>query len=165
MLRIRDNLVRIQICGSVPLTNRFDTGSGSCYFRHDRQDGKKKIFLFEATFSSFFNDKKPWSHKTVGITGYSCVMIEGSGAGSVPWQIHQEPGDPKTYGSRTATQLFYIICIICLLLESFCPIMGIRIFWSYGNPFALDPVTGSHRAYPDPRFSCLQRGYGTKREG
>jgi hypothetical protein len=28
--------------------------------------------------------------------------------------------------------------------------MGIRIFWSYGDPFALDPVTGSHRAIRIP---------------
>jgi hypothetical protein len=30
--------------------------------------------------------------------------------------------------------------------------------------YVLDPVTGSHHADPDPRFSCLQREYGTKRE-
>jgi hypothetical protein len=31
--RIRDILVRIRIRGSVPLTNGYGSGSGSCYFR------------------------------------------------------------------------------------------------------------------------------------
>jgi hypothetical protein len=34
VLRIRDILVRIRIRGSVPLTNRSESDSGSCYFRH-----------------------------------------------------------------------------------------------------------------------------------
>ncbi len=35
VLRIRDILVRVQICGSVPLTNGSDSGSGSCFFLSD----------------------------------------------------------------------------------------------------------------------------------
>jgi hypothetical protein len=36
VFRIHDILVwiRIRICGSMPLTNGFGCGSGSCYFRH-----------------------------------------------------------------------------------------------------------------------------------
>jgi hypothetical protein len=43
VLRIRDILVRIQIRGSVPLTN--GSGSGSCYFRRFFC-----LLLFEAAF-------------------------------------------------------------------------------------------------------------------
>ncbi len=62
VLRIRDILVQIRIRGSVPLTNEF--WSASYYFRRQ----SFLLITFEATFTSFFKDKKsPISHKTVGI--------------------------------------------------------------------------------------------------
>ncbi len=82
-------------------------------FVSDLQDGNEHFFpkffclflFFEATFTSFFNDK---SHKGVrngGNQGFSynfCLMIEGSGAGSVP-RTRPDPGCPKTYESGSAT--------------------------------------------------------------
>jgi hypothetical protein len=41
-LRIHDILVRIRICGSIPLTN----GCGSCYFRHWPSRQQQKILIF-----------------------------------------------------------------------------------------------------------------------
>ncbi len=49
------------------------------------QDGNKKFFcllLFEATFTSFFKDKKSQNSMNQGFSYYFCLMIEGSG--SVP---------------------------------------------------------------------------------
>ncbi len=65
VLRIHDILgwIRIRILGSMPLTN----GSGSCYIRHWPSRCQQKtnfwtqffcLLLFEATFISFFKDKK-----------------------------------------------------------------------------------------------------------
>ncbi len=65
VLRIRDFLVRIQIRGSVPLTNGFGSWSfsGSCYFRQWPSRWQLKLlikffFTFWATFTSFYKDKK-----------------------------------------------------------------------------------------------------------
>jgi hypothetical protein len=49
VLRIYDILVRIRIRGSMPLTNGYGSGSGSCYFSHWPQDANKKLI-----FSQFF---------------------------------------------------------------------------------------------------------------
>ncbi len=75
MFWIRDILlVRIQILGSVPLTNgsgsEWGFGSGSCSFRQ-RPSGSQQencfffikflcFFLFEGTFTSFFKDMKSY---------------------------------------------------------------------------------------------------------
>ncbi len=96
VLRIHDSLVwiRIQIHGSMPLTNGSGSGFGSSYFRHwPSQDANKKNFfffkffcllLFEGTLTSFFKDKKSKrSHKAVGIKFifyYFCLLVEGSGS-------------------------------------------------------------------------------------
>jgi hypothetical protein len=57
--------IRIWILGSMPLTD--GSRSGSCILVIDLQDASKKLIfyynffcllLFEATFTSFFNDKK-----------------------------------------------------------------------------------------------------------
>ncbi len=64
MLRIREILVRIRIRGSGHLTN----GSGSSCFClwPSRQLNVFCLLIFEATFTSFFKDKKRWrSQKTV----------------------------------------------------------------------------------------------------
>ncbi len=92
MLGIRDIFVRIRILGSVPLTN--ESGSG-CGFRNT------------GTFTSFFKDKShKEAKKTVEIKVfcyYFCLMMEGSGAGSVLEIVNNgsdaDPGGPKTYGS------------------------------------------------------------------
>ncbi len=76
---------------SGPLTNGswFRSGSGSCNFR--QWPSRRQVFcllLIEATFSSFFKDKKSWrSRKTVGIMVFSyyfSLMREGSGSVPVP---------------------------------------------------------------------------------
>ncbi len=67
VLRIHDSLgwirIRLWIRGSMPLTS----GSGSCYFRHWPSRCQQKtnfltqfflLITFEATFTSFFKDKK-----------------------------------------------------------------------------------------------------------
>ncbi len=63
VLRIRDILVRIRICGSVPLTNVSLSGF-CCFFHWPSRHQQKTIFsrlffllLFEGTFTSFFKDK------------------------------------------------------------------------------------------------------------
>jgi hypothetical protein len=58
------------------------------------------LLLSEATFASFFKDKKlQRSHKTVinrnfGFSYYFCLIIEGSGAGSRRPKKHTDPADP-----------------------------------------------------------------------
>jgi hypothetical protein len=54
VLRIRDILVRIQIRGSVPLTN--GSGSAPAIFVIDLQDGNKKQFSFPC-FSAYYFSK------------------------------------------------------------------------------------------------------------
>ncbi len=70
-----------------------DTDPDPAIFVIDLQGANKKLIfcllLFEGTFTSFFKDKKSKrSHKTVEIKGgfsyYYCLMIEGSGSGSIP---------------------------------------------------------------------------------
>ncbi len=116
MLQIRDILAQIWIRGSVPLTNGSvpltnGSGSGSCYFRQWPSRWQQKIiflhkdfclFLFETTFTSFFNVKvikKSQNSRNQGFSYYFCLMIEGPGSGSV-WiriketQKHTDP-DPQ----------------------------------------------------------------------
>ncbi len=109
VFRIHDILVWIRIRGSMPLSNR----SGYCYFRHWRSrrqqktNFKKKFFcllLFEATFTSFFKDKKVQrkSHnsRNRGFSYYFCLMIEGSGSGSIPQTSGTGSGRPKNMWIR-----------------------------------------------------------------
>jgi hypothetical protein len=65
VLRIRDILVRIRICGSVPPTNGYgsESGSGSCYFRQWHSRWKPWVFFLITFWSyiyctSFFKDEK-----------------------------------------------------------------------------------------------------------
>ncbi len=140
MLRICDILVRIRIRGSMPLTNGSGSGfwSGSCYFRHwpsrpQPKNNNKKFFcslLLEGTFASFFEDKKSKrSHKksqnsrNQGFSYYFCLMIEGSGSGSVPltkgfhieackvspWSLKVFYGNPRTkiFSALSEIYLFF----------------------------------------------------------
>jgi hypothetical protein len=103
VLRIHDILVwiriRIWIRGSIPLTNGSGSGcgSGSFYFHHWPPRSQQKtnffykffcILLFEGTFTSFFKDKKSKKNsqnsKNQGFSYNFCLMIEGSGSGSIP---------------------------------------------------------------------------------
>jgi hypothetical protein len=91
VVRIHGILVWIRIRGSMPLTNRSGFGSGYCYFRHCLQDANKK---------------KSQNNRNQGISYYFCMIIEGSGAGSLPLtngsvsrsrrpkNIHTDPTDP-----------------------------------------------------------------------
>jgi hypothetical protein len=81
---IHEILVRIRIRGSIPLTNGIRFGSVlPC--------------LFEATFTSFFEEKsyikKSQYRRNEGFLCYFCLMIEGSGAGWIRMV-------PRTNGSR-----------------------------------------------------------------
>jgi hypothetical protein len=86
-----------------------DADPGPSIFIIDLQEAnknqfKKKFFcilLFEGTFTSFFKGKKSKrSHKTLEIKVflyYICLMIEGSGSGSIPLTngSDPDPGGPK----------------------------------------------------------------------
>ncbi len=90
MLQIRDILVRIRIRGSLPLANGSGSGSGSFFC----------LLLFQATFASFFKDKKSGSHKTVEIKVFLTIFLRivRSGSGSVPRtnpDPDQDPGGLK----------------------------------------------------------------------
>ncbi len=99
VLRIHDILgwIRIRILGSMPLTSGFGSGSwirDPTIFVIDLQDVSNKLIfehkffcflLFEATFTSFFKDKKSkrvTNIRNQGFSYYFCMMIEGSGSGS-----------------------------------------------------------------------------------
>jgi hypothetical protein len=80
-------------------------------FITDLQDANKKLIkkqkffhllLSEGTFTLFFKDKKPQgSQKTVGLSYYFCLMIEGSRSGPIPLTTRSgsRSGRPKTCGS------------------------------------------------------------------
>ncbi len=92
VLRIRDILVRIRIRGTVPLANEF----GSWYFREwpSRRQLKfffSNIFCFLLLKLHLHHFSKIKCHKEVTTQQelrffllYFCLIIEGSGAGSVP---------------------------------------------------------------------------------
>jgi len=102
---------------SIQVAAMNDTGNPYCGFqsRQLRQlyPGFNNYFLnntllYEGTFTSFFKDKRSnRSHKTVGIKVfyYFCLMIEGSGFGSIPLtngsgiqqaKKHTDPTDPDS---------------------------------------------------------------------
>ncbi len=90
VLRIPDIIVRIRIRGSVPLTYIVDPDPA--IFVSDLQDGNKKNYnlfcflLFEATLTSVFKEKchkESQNSRNQGFSYYFCLMIEGSGSGSV----------------------------------------------------------------------------------
>jgi hypothetical protein len=89
-----------------------DLISDPAIFVIDLQDSRKKLsfehnffsfLLFEATFTSFFIDKKSKESqisRNQGFSHYFFMMIEGSGS------VHPDPVGPKTCGSggsRSAT--------------------------------------------------------------
>ncbi len=130
-----------QCCRSVPLTNGSGLGSGpgSCYFRQwpsrwqlqmsyhwftdpdPAPDPDTAFFsmafkffcllLFDATFTSFFKDKKSWrSHKTATIKVFltiSAWLQKDPEPDPDPYLvlIDPDPGGPKTFGSGSTTQL------------------------------------------------------------
>ncbi len=79
------------------------------------------LLLFEAIFTSFFKDKKKsWkksqNSRNQGFSYYFCLMIEGSGSGSIPHTNGSGSGRPKTSGSGSATLrtsvLFFLLQVI-----------------------------------------------------
>ncbi len=95
MFRIHDILVwiriRIWIRGSMSLTN--GCWSGSCYFRHWPSRWQLKIIFIPINFRDYnfiIFQKYVKSHKEVtnsrnqGFSYYFCLIVEGSGSGSVP---------------------------------------------------------------------------------
>ncbi len=89
----RDEFCSKQGCGSMA----FWCGSGSCYFRHNLRDANKKLIFylkfffcqlhFEGTFTSFSkikSQKESQNSRNQGFSYYFCMMIEGSGSGSIP---------------------------------------------------------------------------------
>jgi hypothetical protein len=86
-----------------------DPGSGSCYFRHWPLRCQQKtnflhnffcLLLFEATFTSFFKDKKSKESQNSRNQGFSyhfCMMKEGSGSGSTSGSGSRSI--PRTSGS------------------------------------------------------------------
>ncbi len=100
----------------MPLTN----GSGSedpAIFVIDLQDLNKKqktkifcLLLFEGTCTSFSkikSQKESQNSRNQGFSYYFCMMVEGSGTGSIP----PDPGRPKTcgsgFGSGSATATWF----------------------------------------------------------
>ncbi len=85
-------------------------GSGSCYFRHWPSRCQQKIVktIFSAYyflkvylhhFSKIESQKESQNRRNQGFSYFFCMMIEGSGSGSILWQVDPDPGGPKTCGS------------------------------------------------------------------
>jgi hypothetical protein len=77
---------------------------GSCYFRHWPSWCQQKtnfltqfFLLFEGAFTLFFKDKKSQNStgRIQGFSYYFCMMIEGSGSGSIPLTSGSGSGRPK----------------------------------------------------------------------
>ncbi len=99
-------------CGSMPLTNV--SGSGSCYFRHwpsrcpQKTNFLTRFFLLVTGtfwryislhyFSKITSQKESQNSRIQGFSYYFCMMIEGSGSGSIPLT---GSGRQKTRGSGT----------------------------------------------------------------
>ncbi len=100
VLRIRDILVRIRICGSVFLTNGSWCDSGSCYFVIDLQEG---ITFWRIIFIIFYR-KKSQNSRNQGFSYYFC-LTEDPEPDPYLWLTDPEPGGPKAYGSVSAALL------------------------------------------------------------
>ncbi len=70
----------------------------------DLQDANKKLnfckkifclLLFECTFTSFLKEKKSQNSRNQGSSYYFCMMIEGSGSGSIPLTDRSGSRRPK----------------------------------------------------------------------
>jgi hypothetical protein len=101
---------RIRIRGSMPLTN--GSGSGSCYFRHWPSRCQQKL-IFNTIFSAYYflkvhlhhfskikSQKESSNSRNQGFSCYFCVMIEGSGSGSIPLTSGFGSGRPKNMWIR-----------------------------------------------------------------
>jgi hypothetical protein len=106
--------------GSLPLTNGSGFGSGSFYFRQRPSIWQILFFLFksffclllfQASFTSFFKDKKviqkSQSSRNQVFSYNICMIMEGCKAGAVPGTNISGSGRPKktyvSYGSGSAT--------------------------------------------------------------
>ena len=81
----------------------------------DLQDASKKL-IFNTIFSAYYfmkvhlhhfskikSQKESQNRKNQGFSYYFCMMMEGSGSGSIPLTGGSDPGDPKTCGSGSGT--------------------------------------------------------------
>ncbi len=100
VLWIRDILVRIRICGSIPLTY------GSCFFRQWKMPTNIHFFKTFFDYYSFKahlhhkKSKKSQNNRNQGFSCLFCSLIEGSGSPE-PYKImtNPDPGGPKKYGA------------------------------------------------------------------
>jgi hypothetical protein len=113
---IHDNLglIRIRICGSMPLTNP-DPDLDPAIFVIDLQDASKKL-IFNTVFSAYYflkvhlyhfskikSQKESQNSRNQGISYYFCMMIDrsrsgpktGSGSESIPLTSGSGSGRPK----------------------------------------------------------------------
>ncbi len=116
-----DNLDRIRIRGSMPLTN--GSGFGSCYFRHwpSRRQQKTKFFcllFFEVTFTSFFKDKKSQNSRNQGFFYIFAWRLKDPDP--YLWLMDPDPdlGGPKTYGSGFGSGSATLLVTIALSLRA-----------------------------------------------
>jgi hypothetical protein len=92
-----------------------DSDPNPAIFVIDLQDGNKKLIkIFLKTSSYYFlkvhfhhfskikGKEKSQNSRNQGFSYYFCLMIEGSGSGSIPLTNGSDPdqGAPKTYGSN-----------------------------------------------------------------
>ncbi len=86
-------------------------GPGPCFFRHwpsrcQQKTNLKKSFsayyflkVHLQHFSNIKSQKESQNSRNQGFSYYFCMMIEGSGSGSIPLTNGSGPGGPKKYGS------------------------------------------------------------------
>ncbi len=106
VLWIHEFLVRIQIRGSMHLTNGSGSGfrSGSCYFRYWPSRRQQKTNLKKSFSACYFLkvhlhtvifQKKLQNSRNQGSSYYFCLMMEGFGAGSGSIHLTKESGSGR----------------------------------------------------------------------
>jgi hypothetical protein len=117
--------LRIQICGSVPLTNGSGSDSGSCSFHQWPSRRQLKMIFLLISFWRYIDIFLLWLNlikysqngKNQGFSHYFCLMIEGSGSG---YESRSElltngsgSGRPKAYVYLTNPDPEHCLFVYC----------------------------------------------------
>ncbi len=134
---------------SVPDTWHFGVDPDPAIFVIDLQDANMKL-IFLTSFSAYYSlryiyiifkdkkiQKKSQNSRNQGFSYYFCLLIEGSGSGSIPLTngSGSDPGGPKACGSGTlGGSIHFLFCVV--------EISGA------GEQLGHDPPAGRHGQLP-----------------